>query len=206
MGLRLVAIATLALCAAACGPLPADPSMNQGRPPTACIGLQPEQCAVIADSLLGEPGVGGAVTFVAVSERTCDGPCPIPGPGAWLGRVVIERAAGRPETHHVEVVGTTVAWTQVDSILGEVEPRSQRTSEAFVEVQLGHCGLASGVDVDGSFWDPVGQIDPTHPDLINAASAEFRRVSPQDAVLTTEGGAVVQLVRHTGPKHLPLCD
>lgn len=72
--------------------------------------------------------------------------------------------------------------------------------------QLAHCGLFSGIDVGGSWWDPVGPVDFDHSDAINSASAVLTINDPDHAVLVSAGGLTVQLLRRDGPKRLPLCD
>ena len=71
---------------------------------------------------------------------------------------------------------------------------------------LGHCGLWSGIDVGGSWWDPVGQVDGDHPDAINAADGTMAIVDPDHATFTSSGGLTVQLLRRDGEKYLPMCD
>jgi hypothetical protein len=107
---------------------------------------------------------------------------------------------------HIVVDGATVDWELIESALVEVTPRSPRVTAPTTAFALGHCGLGSGIDVDGSFWDPVGQIDPDALDLVNSANARFTLNSPDTAILVTEGGAVLQLVRHAGSKYFFLCD
>ena len=63
----------------------------------------------------------------------------------------------------------------------------------------------SGVDVDGSWWDPVGFVDIDHGDAINAASGTFTPVDANHARFTTDDGFSVYLVRRFGNKHLPMC-
>jgi hypothetical protein len=73
------------------------------------------------------------------------------------------------------------------------------------QLALGHCGLWSGIDAGGSWWDPVGAIDGDHPDAINAADGTLTVLDPDHATFTSKGGLTVQLVRHAGEKYLPLC-
>jgi hypothetical protein len=77
---------------------------------------------------------------------------------------------------------------------------------------LGHCGLQSPVDLDGSFWDPVdlvgvgGQpIDPdTDPEMINATGGVVIVIA-DEAFFRTESGSVVTFIRHDGEKDFPPC-
>ena len=70
---------------------------------------------------------------------------------------------------------------------------------------LGHCGLWSGVDVGGSWWDPIGFVDFDHGDSINAAGGTILLIGPDRMRFTSKGGLAVQFARHAGPKYLPLC-
>ncbi len=70
---------------------------------------------------------------------------------------------------------------------------------------LGHCGLWSGVDLDGSWWDPIGVVNFDHGDAINAAEGTIAPSDRDHATFTSKGGLVVNLVRRAGEKYLPLC-
>ena len=79
--------------------------------------------------------------------------------------------------------------------------------------ELGHCGLLSPVDIDGSFWDPVGghngQGGPLTEDqlgdLINATPTVVTLIDDQTMEMQTSHGAVVTLNRHEGPRRYLLC-
>jgi hypothetical protein len=119
----------------------------------------------------------------------------------------VEYVDGRPPVAMgLEVDGRTAAWETIPLVWVSVQPRSGAMLAAELRLELGHCGLNSGIDVDGSFWDPVGPIDGSHPTVLNATAATFRRVAPSTAVLHLDDGPIVQLVRHAGAKHLPGCD
>jgi hypothetical protein len=101
--------------------------------------------------------------------------------------------------------GSLVAEVNETRAFFGVEARSGPAplGEPF-RLELGHCGISSGIDADGSFWDPIGQIDPQNPDTINAA--------PGTMLITTDTTATFQtarlhleLVRHHGLKYLPAC-
>lgn len=78
---------------------------------------------------------------------------------------------------------------------------------------LGHCGLLSPIDVDGSFWDPVdgltargGRLDlAADPEMINVTSGFFVVIG-DEARFRTVTGSVVRLERHAGEKEFPGCD
>ena len=76
---------------------------------------------------------------------------------------------------------------------------------------LGHCGLFSPVDVDGSFWEPVevvreGQAIDARSDveMMNATPGVIV-VTGDDAEFQTESGAVVTLVRRPGSGEFAGC-
>jgi hypothetical protein len=78
---------------------------------------------------------------------------------------------------------------------------------------LGHCGLFSPIDVDGSFWDPIDGLtaggEPLDlegdSEMINA-TAGFFVVIGDDARFRTESGSILTLERHEGEKEFPGCD
>ena len=78
---------------------------------------------------------------------------------------------------------------------------------------LGHCGLSSPIDVDGSFWDPAegltaggGPLDlESDGEMINA-TAGFFVVIGDEARFRTGSGSVLTLERHDGEKEFPGCD
>ncbi len=174
--------------------------------PTACVGLLAAQCEqALAAVAVNLPGT--TPSYVAVSRKQCDGPCPGSERGVWIGGIWVEFSDGRMSLNiQIEVDGATVAWENIPSAIVEVSPQSPRLSAPTGEFTLGHCGLGSGIDIDGSFWDPVGMIDPESLDLVNSANARFTLNSPDTAIVVTEGGAVLQLVRHPGSKYFFLCD
>lgn len=195
----------LALVLAACGAT--GPSRTpEGRVATACIGLLTAQCE-LAIGALSDKRPGDSATYVAASARTCDGPCPGAERGVWLGHLMVEYSDGRkPVTIIIAVDGGAIDWKPIETQFVKATPQSAPLKERTTELTLGHCGVGSGIDVDGAFWDPIGLIDSNEQALINTAKARFTLNSPDSAVLVTEGGAVLQLVRHQGPKFLPGCD
>ena len=70
---------------------------------------------------------------------------------------------------------------------------------------LGHCGILSGIDVDGSWWDPVGPVSFDTGEAINPTAGTFSMTDPDHATFVTPGGFSVRLVRHVGAKLLPMC-
>ena len=70
---------------------------------------------------------------------------------------------------------------------------------------LGHCGIFSGIDVDGSWWDPVGPVAMDSGEAVNATPGILTVLDPNHATFTTPAGFAVQLQRRAGPKLLPFC-
>ena len=82
------------------------------------------------------------------------------------------------------------------------------------DLTLGHCGLISPIDMDGSLWDPIGGHDGSGGgltedqlgELINATPVVVFLSDPNTAELRTPLGAVITLARHDGPRLYALCD
>jgi hypothetical protein len=78
---------------------------------------------------------------------------------------------------------------------------------------LGHCGLSSPVDLDGSFWEALdgtastGEgIDlDTDGEMINATSGAIVVIG-DEMRFRTASGSVVRFERHPGEKEFPGCD
>lgn len=80
------------------------------------------------------------------------------------------------------------------------------------EFNLGHCGLRSPVDVDGSFWDAVDGMASDGGPLDLDADAEMINATPgviavrgDEARFRTESGSVVRFERHAGDQEFPGC-
>jgi hypothetical protein len=82
------------------------------------------------------------------------------------------------------------------------------------QLTLGHCGLGSPLDFDGSLWNPTGGHNgngqaPSQEqinDVINSTPVTIMLISPLAAVMTTQNGGVVYLDRHEGPRAYFPCD
>jgi hypothetical protein len=78
---------------------------------------------------------------------------------------------------------------------------------------LGHCGLGSPVDLDGSFWTPLegttaagGALDlDSDGEMING-TAGVVVVIGDEARFRTASGSVVRFERHAGEREFPLCE
>jgi len=73
------------------------------------------------------------------------------------------------------------------------------------QLSLGHCGLFSPIDFDGSFWDPIGAVDGDAPEAINSASGTIRLLTPVDAEFRAPSGFTLRLRRHQGAKTFQGC-
>lgn len=182
------------------------PGLEAG-PPTACVSIPADRCERAVAAVNERHGRLAPVSHVEVHGALCAGPCPEDEAAAWRAIVAVEFSDGRPpETATLQVTGAEAAWQRMQIPWGRVEPASAPMPARELRIQLGHCGLSSGIDVDGSFWDPVGPIDGADETLINASNATFRLVGPNHGTLQVHDGPIVQLVRHVGPKHLLACD
>jgi hypothetical protein len=79
---------------------------------------------------------------------------------------------------------------------------------------LGHCGLGSPVDVDGSLWDPLAGVDALGGsldaqeeigELINATAGQATLVDADRLDLRTPAGSVIVFARHRGWRFYPWC-
>ena len=74
-----------------------------------------------------------------------------------------------------------------------------------MDFTLGHCGIFSGIDLDGSWWDPVGPISMDDGEAVNPTAGIIAFTDADHATFLAPGGLTVQLVRRDGPKVLPPC-
>lgn len=179
-----------------------------GNVPTACLGLGEDDCRrvlghVAAVSTATDP----RVRYLQVGPFGCaaGGGCPTSLVARPEGDVTIETASGTIG-FHVKAVGDRVEVIAQERFGIDLAPTSSLPLPIVPQsFALGHCGLWSGVDLGGSWWDPVGVIDSDHADAINAAEGTIALTGPDRATFTSKGGLVVQLVRRDGQKFLPLC-
>jgi hypothetical protein len=223
----VAALGTVMLIAIGCQSAPPSPTPT-ATPSAAVTDVPPEESPISAELTRGcwgirEPDCGRAVgaafdaladfeshsygyATVDFSECPQDG-CPdgfIPG---VIVRVLLEPTDGSaPIEALVRSAGADlVAEAEETGVYFGVEPRSGPAAhdEPFA-FTLGHCGIWSGIDADGSFWDPIGQIDRENPDTINSAVGIMAISSQESATLQT-AGLRLELVRHQGLKYLPPC-
>ena len=176
--------------------------------PTACYGLGADDCRRVvreAAALLTDADL--AVRYIQVGPFGClaGAPCPTTLIARPEGDITFE-SAGAAVGFHIKATGAALAAerqeafgialppTTIPPVPGEPRPFA-----------LGHCGLWSGIDLGGSWWDPVGFVDADHADSINAADGTIVFVDPGHALFTSKAGLTVQLARRDGEKYLPFC-
>jgi hypothetical protein len=177
--------------------------------PTACVGLGADDCRRVVAQLSTIVPAGSAVTYIQVGPFGCAaGQGCVPSLAERpQGDVTLEAGAGAL-SYHVTVAGegAEIRMERQDAFGVLLGPTSQPPVTAGARpYSLGHCGVWSGIDAGGSWWDPVGPVDGDHPDAINAADGTLTVLDPDHATFTSKGGLTVQLVRHEGAKYLPLC-
>ena len=208
----LIALLTLvaAACSSAAGGSP-DASAGEGPGiPIACLGLQQPDCTRAFDFATGGHAPDDDVIYAEVGPFGCPNEAGCPNTLAFRpsGQVVFERSNGEPVVISIAPADDGTVATSPGEFFGVALPPSSTAGQLGAEpipYSLGHCGLMSGVDVDGSWWDPVGFVDIDHGDAINAASGMFAPVDANHASFTTDDGFSVYLVRRFGNKHLPMC-
>jgi hypothetical protein len=111
-----------------------------------------------------------------------------------------------PSAPFVEGRPGAAGGTVFDPLSAELEPAVP------YRFSLGHCGLHSPVDLDGSFWDPIDGVTAdgqrldleSDGEMINA-TAGVVVVIGDEARFRTESGSVVRFARHEGEKEFPGC-
>jgi hypothetical protein len=110
----------------------------------------------------------------------------------------------------------TVIPADVPTVSVEPESVEQLEIGQPLEYPLGHCGLWSPVDLDGSLWQAVGGVkadgsaivegdDEAIGELINATPGVFVLVDEDHAHFTTAIGSILEFVRAPGAVDYPLC-
>jgi hypothetical protein len=178
--------------------------------PTGCLGLEEAECLGVREIALSRlPAGSPEVAYVRVGPFGCadGGSCAPTLAERPEGSVMVEFVDGStPVRVSIKAVGDAIQAAidpEVFTVL--VPPSSPAVGSAVVETELGHCGVGSGIDVDGSYWNPIGLVDSDHNDFINSAPATFTLLTPNTARLETRDGLTLELVRHPGSKHLELC-
>jgi hypothetical protein len=189
---------------------PGDGGVIDPLVPTACVTLGASDCErarTLAASVL-EPG-DPVVTYVQVGPFACaiSDPCPTTLAARPEGDVVIEFRPGEGINVHLKVAPDGTFEAERGDAMGVgVEAASLPGIPAGpFEFSLGHCGVFSGIDLDGNWWDPVGQVPMDSGEAVNATAGMMAVSDPDHATFTTPTGFAIQLQRRAGPKLLPLC-
>jgi hypothetical protein len=180
--------------------------IRQG-PTIGCLGVQRDQCRLLADvavdALPGHP----PVTYTEVGPPSCAAaPCPDSLlPGDRLD-VTVQFAGEAPQVVTVDATGDGFKATDAgEAGLSELAPSSAHaTGQGPGRFVLGHCGIGSPIDFDGSFWDPSGWID-LDAAASNASAGTLVLTSRDTAHFSTGTGFELDLVRHPGSKYFPGC-
>lgn len=187
-----------------------EPSVAVAGPPTACISVAEPDCATAAAAAIAALSAADpAPIYLQVGPFSCrEGErCAASLAARPEGDVVVE-FGGVPAVaiHLTAGPDGSIATSRGETFGVVLPPASARLAgPGPIAYELGHCGLFSGIDVDGTWWDPVGQIDGDHPDSINAATGTLAFLDATHATFTSTNGFIVHLVRRIGPKHLPMC-
>jgi hypothetical protein len=181
-------------------------------PPMACYGLGELECQRVTESAGTVVNImDPRVIYVQVGPFGCayGQQCPSTLAARPEGDVTIEIAGAPAVGIHVRAApaGGAIAVAPQEIFGTVLEPMSATAAVFGAQpFTLGHCGLWSGIDLGGSWWDPVGLIDFNQGDAINAAEGTIAFNDPDHATFTSKGGLTVQLQRRDGGKHLPTCD
>jgi hypothetical protein len=211
---RVLILTLLAVMAAACSSAAGEsPAATAGEGPTipiACLGLEEPDCTRAFEAAVDELAPDDEVIYAEVGPFSCpnEAGCPNTLPSRPVGQVVFERSNDAPVLVSVSPAADGTMATSPGDFFGiAVAPSSTAGQLATdpIPYSLGHCGLMSGVDVDGSWWDPVGFVDIDDPDAINSANGTFAPSDPNHATFTSDGGFSVSVVRRVGQKYLPGC-
>jgi hypothetical protein len=181
--------------------------------PIACYSLGPDDCRRVAEGTVAtlSPATRNArIVYLQVGPFGClaGERCPTTLAARPEGDVTTEFAGVPAAGFHVKAAPDGTLEIEPQEIFGIVlEPTTPKAVLSGAQpFTLGHCGLWSGIDLGGSWWDPVGPIDSDHPDAINSAEGTIAFADPDHATFTSKAGLIVQLQRRDGPKHLPFCD
>jgi hypothetical protein len=199
--------------AGATSPAPDPSGLPAGRPddaPTACLTVGEVDCerarSFAASTLtVGDP----PVRYVQVGPFGCatGDLCPLTLVARPEGDVVIEFTDAQAINVHLKVApdGTFEATREAGMGIA-VEPTSaEGVAGDPMDFTLGHCGVFSGIDVDGAWWDPVGNVAMDSGEAVNATAGVLTFLDEDAATFATPAGFSLHLIRHDGPKFLPFC-
>lgn len=190
---------------------PAEPSESPAEPMSgpglACMAVPVGECLPFATAVVDLLGPdGAAVTHLELGPVECRvEPCPRSLLVGAPVSVIAQFGDGRPPVR-LRLDPDLLAIIDSGRLDARaVPPKSARVGPGPVPFDLGHCGLASGIDFNGSWWDPIGEVDALDGAAINSASGTIALTGPDRAIFQTPQGFRVELVRHAGQKWLAGC-
>ena len=203
----LIAAFVLASCATS------EPSPSAAEPgdrsySLACLSVPQPECESIAAGLAGRIAEPGDVVAITVQAFACEAVRCAPGFGVRpRGQGVVELAGpGRLRLVGITSVGGVLDFASVpDVVAATIEPHSRPAGGQNLPFALGHCGLVSPIDADGSLWDPIGQIDGDALEAMNPGPGTIIFLAPRAARFVTDSGFRADLVRRAGSKLFQLC-
>jgi hypothetical protein len=194
------------------GPATPAPTLEPAPAPvlTSCLTLGDIDCQRAAGlARLALLPTDPPVVYVQVGPFGCrngEARCPTTLGARPEGDVTLEFADGTGLNVHLKDEAGTVQSSRDASMGVIVEATSKAGAPSGPQpFTLGHCGVFSGIDLDGSWWDPVGPVDMDSGDAVNATEGVFTMTDPTHATFVTPTGFDLQLVRRDGPKLLPMC-
>ncbi len=191
-------------------PAPSAAGSPEPATPTACLSLGPQDCerarALAATTLTADDP---PARYIQVGPFGCSvgDRCASTLDARPEGDVVIEFDEGQGINVHLKVAPDGTFEVTRDAAMGvPVEPMSVGPIPVGpIEYTLGHCGVFSGIDLDGHWWDPVGPVPMDSGDAVNATAGVIVVTDPTHATFTSPSGFALQLLRRDGPKLLPFC-
>ena len=206
----LIALLALAGCSPSAGSSPISSAAPGPGVPYACLGLEDAHCLAVLDAAMAKLAPNDALVYAEIGPFACPNAdsCPNTLDARPLGVANLERANGDTVNFGISAKPDGTIDAMADDFPEVSLPPSSAAGQLAggpIPYSLGHCGLGSGIDVDGSWWDPTGFVDIDHGDAINAADGTFTPHDPNHATFVSDGGFEVNLVRRVGEKHLPMC-
>jgi hypothetical protein len=190
---------------------PGDPAaLLDPATPTACLGLGAQDCErarALATTEL--TGADPKPIYVQVGPFGCTDVerCPTTLAARPEGDVVVEFGGGQGVNVHLKVAPDGDFEATRDQGMGvAVEANSASGLPAGpIPFTLGHCGIFSGIDLDGAWWDPVGPVPMDGGEAVNATEGVITVRDPTHGSFVAPSGFAVQLQRRAGAKLLPMC-
>jgi hypothetical protein len=212
-------VLVLAACVAPAPPPTRTPSLSESAPaesPTpvaaayhlACLSVPQPECETIAAAVARRFDAPGDIVAIEIQAFPCEGVgCPAGFLARSRGEAVVELVSpARIESLSIAVTGGAMTFgPAVDETVATLVARSAHAGRGVLRFTLGHCGLLSPIDVDGSLWDPIGQIDGDAAEAINVSAGSILLLAPRAARFVADPTFSADLVRRDGRKSYRLC-